>query len=89
MTDSGGHVGESVAVIDLNVRRPGWREAGGTYVGFEDITGPFPTLGVQVSVVEPESGAHGHATVVAIDHASRLVYLDLNWAALSGGSPES
>lgn len=63
--------------VDLNVRT-----RGGTYSGVEDADGPL-TVGQAVTAYEAETGVEGPATVTSIDHAQRLVYLAVDWAALT------
>lgn len=63
--------------IDLNVRVRGNL----TYSGFEDIEGDLPLDG-WVEVYEPESDIVGWGRVVEIDEDTRLVYLEIEWAAL-------
>jgi hypothetical protein len=69
--------------IDPNVRIRG----GMTYAGLEDISGPRPEPGDNVTVVEIESGLVGHATVDSIDDDKQLIYLDVDWASLRDGGP--
>ena len=64
--------------IDLNVRVRG----NGTYAGFEDVYGPIAVNDL-VHVFEPESGFEGEGRVTEIDVAAQLVYLTVDWGALS------
>ncbi|MEX1276572.1 MAG: hypothetical protein WEA75_06720 [Acidimicrobiia bacterium] len=69
--------------IDPNVRVRGNQ----TYAGFEDIEGIVPIVGAPVEVYEVESGATGNGIVAAIDDATRLVYVAVEWASLRVSSP--
>lgn len=66
--------------IDLNVRTAG----NGTYAGFADVRGDATALSVgdAVTVVEPESGLRGEATVRSLDANKRIVYLDVAWTGM-------
>ncbi|MBL3743437.1 Uncharacterised protein [Mycobacteroides abscessus subsp. abscessus] len=66
-------------MIDPNVRVAG----GLTFSGFEDVIGDLPDHGDRVAVREPESGITGFGTVERVDFADRLIYLAVEWAALS------
>lgn len=61
-----------------------------TYAGFEDIeTGGPVEVGMRVYVVELESNLVGHATVVDIDTANQLIYLDVDWSSLTEPSADA
>jgi hypothetical protein len=64
--------------IDPNVRVRG----NGTYVGFEDVSGPL-VVGDQVEVYEVETSLTGLGRVTEIDSEKELVYLSVDWSSLS------
>jgi hypothetical protein len=72
--------------IDPNVRLGGTR----TFAGFEHVRGTDGVklyVGEVVEVVEPESRLYGKGVVESIDVERRLVYLDVEWAALEVVDP--
>jgi hypothetical protein len=73
----------TVIAIDLNVRVRGEQ----TYAGFEDVEGPLPRVGDTVRVRESESRVQGTAVVTEVDQARQIVYLAVDWSALT--SPEA
>lgn len=74
--------------IDLNVRVG----RGLTFSSFDDVepTGPRGLRpGDAVEVYEGESGLRGPARVTELDLARRLVYLEVPWAQLRPGEPDT
>jgi len=69
--------------IDPNVRVRGNE----TYAGLEDVEGDI-AAGSRVVVYEPESGLVGPAEVTEIDTDKRLVYLAVDWQALTRSEGE-
>jgi len=67
--------------IDPNVRVGG----NGTCAGFEDVHGGDPATMKRwdrVRVFEPESGLEGPGRVERVDHARKLVFLQVDWLLL-------
>lgn len=69
--------------IDLNVRVRG----NNTYVGFEQVFGPV-SVGELVEVYEAESGLSGEGRITEIDGERELVFISVDWSALSEKEPE-
>lgn len=63
--------------IDPNVRVRGNQ----TRVGLEDADGPLE-VGMDVVVLESESGLSGPGRVLEVDAARGLAFLEVEWAAL-------
>lgn len=63
--------------IDPNIRVRGNQ----TRVGLEDASGPLE-VGMDVMVLESESGLSGPGRVLEIDTARGLVFLEVEWSAL-------
>lgn len=73
--------------VDLNVRVQGHR----TYAGFEDVVGAanadhLVAVGDKVLAWEPEDDIVTDATVCAVDEATRIIYLDVDWYAFRDAS---
>ncbi|CAB4777967.1 MAG: hypothetical protein F2718_05080 [Actinobacteria bacterium] len=64
--------------IDPNIRVRGNH----TYVGFEECEN-IVVCGDEVEVFEEESGLVGRGRVIEVDHQARLVFLEVDWSALS------
>ena len=69
--------------IDPNVRVRGDL----TFSGFEEIEGEIDdaklTAGVEVTVVEPETGAQGYGRISEVSWERRLVYLEVEWKSFA------
>lgn len=63
--------------VDLNVRVRGNK----TYAGYEDVVPEGATLvvGEQVLIWEPEDDIVTDGTVIELDDAKQIVYLDVEW----------